>query len=32
MTGASFGQDTNNSIQMLQNLSVGYGNTPRWPQ
>jgi hypothetical protein len=32
MNGAAFIQDTNNSINMLQNLSVGYGSVPRWNQ
>ena len=32
MTGASFGQDVNSSINMLQSLSKGYGAIPRWNQ
>ena len=32
MTGASFGQDVNSSINMLQSLSNGYGAIPRWNQ
>jgi len=32
MTGASFGQDVNSSINMLPSLSNGYGAIPRWNQ
>jgi hypothetical protein len=32
MSGSSFAQDANRSINMLQNLSLGYGTLPRWNQ
>ena len=32
MTGVSFGQDVNSSINMLQSLSNGYGAIARWNQ
>jgi hypothetical protein len=29
-SGTSFATDNNNAIHMLQDLSSGYGTTPRW--